>query len=69
MIVTTQNAKYRIEPEIRSWQILPDGKRRSYEQIRIEIGQPMELIWPPLTRTSEPRYIETSPVLSIEEEL
>lgn len=76
MIVTTQSGSiYRLDPEDQSWERILDG---GVGRLRtdggywlylypLEVGKPLKMICPPLNPPYS-RHIETSRVISIEEE-
>lgn len=75
MIVTTKTgSKYRVDFDAKTWErvhYLDDSGIRvklHYTEIRIVAGEPMELLCAPLVLGGMPRYIETSDVVSLEEE-
>ena len=77
MIVTTESgSKYRVDLDKKTWERVQitdkSGPVRtkcgSYNEIRLVIGDPMELLCPPFTKGSEGRYVETSNVISVVEE-
>ena len=78
MIVTTKSgSKYRIDPEVRTWERLQvtdkSGPLRtlkgSYLEIKFAVGQPLEMICPPLTPGTIGRYVATSKVTEIGEDV
>ena len=77
MIVHTKSgSKYRIDPDAKTWERLhhdpvsnklrtPKG---SYLEIRLKVGEPMEMLCPPLVADADARYVGTSTVTRMEEE-
>ena len=77
MIITTHSgSKYRIDFDAKTWERLshdPSSNRLrtpkgSYEEIRLKVGDPMEMLCPPLIPGTDARYVSTSRVTNIEEE-
>ena len=77
MIVTTEaGSQYRIDFDKKTWERVrktdDSGYLRtaggSYLDIQVVLGDPMGLLCPPLTKGTEARYIETSPIAKMEEE-
>lgn len=77
MIVTTETGtKYRVDRDTKTWERVHYSdesgplktKLGTYLEIRLVVGDPMELLCPPLDPKAQARYISTSPVVSVEEE-
>ena len=77
MIVTTENgSKYRVDLDAKTWERLSHPKwsnqvrtkMGAYDEIRLSVGSPMEMLCPPITPGTDGRFISTSDVVSIEEE-
>ena len=66
MIVTTKLSKYRIDPEAKTFQKLPNGRKQTYQYLRLEVGTPLEILYPVVGKDSG--YLEISDVVGVEEE-
>jgi hypothetical protein len=76
IVYTKSGSRYRVDLDAKTWERLHEDPKSgplrtpkgSYLEIRLKLGEPLEMLCPPLNPEADARYVGASTVTRMEEE-